>query len=147
MQAVANQLRSILDPRIAFFLELNGLPIAISIAVPNMNEILKHVDGRLLPLGWLRLLYALKFHPPKTARLMLLGIRKQYHRSTSVPGLAALLLSETRRRWLAAGYNGGEISWTLEDNVRINRAVSIMGARQYKVIRLFEKTCKHHATE
>jgi hypothetical protein len=91
------------------------------------------------PLNLLKLLWRLKFNRPKHARLILLGVREEFRASHKYGTLAAVLYVEVARRGAAAGYKGGELSWTLEDNVMINRGIERMGGRKYKTYRVYEK--------
>ena len=70
---------------------------------------------------------------------MLLGIKEEYRASHKYGTLAALLYVEVAERGLRRGYVGGELSWTLEENVLINRGIERMGARKYKTYRVYEK--------
>jgi hypothetical protein len=111
-------------------------------AIPDINELVKDFDGELMkrPLNIGKLLFRLKFRRPKHARLLLLGVKGEYRASHRYGTLAAVLYVEVARRGAARGYVGGELSWTLEDNVMINRGIERMGARRYKTYRCYEKT-------
>jgi GNAT superfamily N-acetyltransferase len=94
------------------------------------------VGGRLttygLPLGLARLLY----HSRKIdrVRLMALGVKEGWRRR----GIDAVMVVETIRRAHELGYKGGEISWTLEDNDLVNRAIESCGCTRSRVYRVFE---------
>ena len=66
-------------------------------------------------------------------------VKEEYRASRRYGTLAAVLYVEVARRGWARGYVGGELSWTLEDNVMINRGIERMGARKYKTYRVYEK--------
>jgi hypothetical protein len=110
-------------------------------AIPDVNEMVKDLDGELTknPLNLAKLLWRLKFRRPRHARLLLLGVKEEYRASHRYGTLAAVLYVEVARRGAARGYLGGELSWTLEDNVMINRGIERMGARKYKTYRCYEK--------
>src|SRR5439155_27232979 len=94
-----------------------------------------------------RLLWRLRFNRPKHARLILLGVKEEFRASHKYGTLAAVLYVEVARRGAAAGYKGGELSWTLEDNVMINRGIERMGARKYRTYRVYERNIwKQHLT-
>lgn len=132
------EFQKILDPRIALIAEVDKKPAAICVALPNINEAIRDLDGRLFPLGFLKLLYRLKCHRIRSGRLMLLGIKEEY-RGTILGGLSVLLYVEIRRRGLERGYRMGELSWTLEDNQKINAGIEFMGGERYKTYRIYEK--------
>ncbi len=138
VEKTAKDLSLILEPKLALIAEVDGEPAAICIAVPNINEVIADLRGRLFPFGFLKLLWRLKFRPPKTARLMLLGVRPKF-RGSVLGGLSVLLYVEAHRRGQELGLVGGELSWTLEDNEKINVGIEMMGGERYKKYRVFEK--------
>jgi len=138
---IATEYKMFVDPEIALVAEVDGKPAAMCFAIPDVNEMVKDFDGELMrrPLNLARLLWRLKFNRPKHARLLLLGVKEEYRASHRYGTLAAVLYVEVARRGAARGYLGGELSWTLEDNVMINRGIERMGARKYKTYRVYEK--------
>ena len=81
------QLAPILPPQCVVFAMADGEPAAFLVALPNLNELLADLDGRLFPIGWLKLLWRLRYSKPKTARVILTGVRPRY-RGTSRPQAA-----------------------------------------------------------
>ncbi len=138
---IATEYKMFVDPEIALVAEVDGKPAAMCFAIPDVNEMVKDFDGELMrrPLNLARLLWRLKFNRPKHARLLLLGVKEEYRASHRYGTLAAALYVEVARRGAARGYLGGELSWTLEDNLMINRGIERMGARKYKTYRVYEK--------
>ncbi|EKD50547.1 MAG: hypothetical protein ACD_62C00509G0002 [uncultured bacterium] len=135
---IAKDLKLILNPKLALIAEVDGQPAAISIAFPNYHEAIKDLKGRLFPFGIFKLIYRLKTNKIKTARLALLGIKKEF-RHDILAGLSVYLYSEMHRRGQALGLTGGELSWTLEDNEKINRGIELMGGKVYKKYRVYGK--------
>lgn len=138
VEHAASQMKWFLEPELALIAEVEGRPAAISLAIPNVNEALAGLDGRLFPTGWLRLLWRLKVRRPRTARLMLLGVLPEF-RGSALGGLSVLLYVEEHLRCQRLGLRGGELSWTLEDNVKINTGIELMGGTVYKRYRVYEK--------
>jgi hypothetical protein len=137
---VAKDLKLILDPDIAFMAEIHGKPAGMCIMLPNLNEAIQDLEGRLLPLGVLKLLYRVKVKHPKTTRLMMLGIRKEYTKNVKrYGGLSAAMYVEVAKRGIAKGYEWGELSWTREDDTPINLGIRSMGAKLYKKYRVYQK--------
>ena len=131
-------LRRIVDPELVLLAEKADRVIAIAVSLPNLNEALAGLRGRLLPFGLLRLLWRLKVRRPKTARCLMLGIEAA-ERGFSSFGLSVLLyvaMSEAAQR---RGVQWGELSWTLEDNVAINKGIEATGAVRYKTYRIYSK--------
>jgi hypothetical protein len=141
LEIIATEYKMFVDTEIALIAEVNGKPAAMCFAIPDVNEMVKDFDGELMkrPLNLLKLLWRLRFNRPKHARLILLGVKEEYRASHKYGTLAAVLYVEVARRGAARGYRGGELGWTLEDNVMINRGIERMGARKYKTYRVYEK--------
>ncbi|HBF11841.1 MAG TPA: N-acetyltransferase [Deltaproteobacteria bacterium] len=130
--------KMILEPSIALIAEVNGVPAAISLAIPNMNEAIKDLNGRLFPFGIFKLLYRLKMKKIYSSRLVLLGIKKEF-RSDVLGALSVLLYTEMHKSSQKLKHWGGELGWTLEDNEKINRGIAMMGGDCYKIYRVYEK--------
>jgi hypothetical protein len=138
---VVKDLKLILDPDIAFMAEIHGKPAGMCIMLPNMNEAISDLEGKLFPLGFLKLLYRVKVKHPKTTRLMMLGIRKEFTKNLKrYGGLSAAMYVEVAKRGIAKGYEWGELSWTREDDAPINLGIRSMGAKLYKRYRVYQKS-------
>jgi hypothetical protein len=131
---IAAMLKTVLHPSLALMAEVDGRPIAVALTIMNVNPVLKGLDGKLLPTGFLRLIWDLKLRPKVTSgRLILLGIRDAYRRR----GIDSLLFVETHKAAEKLGWWGAEIGWTLEDNDLVNRALEAMGATRVGTYRIF----------
>ena len=132
----AKDMQQIAVPDLVLVAEVQGEPVAFSLTLPDMNQALIHVGGKLttfgLPIGLGKLLW----HSRKIdqLRLIMLGLKEQYRKR----GIDAILYLDTLRAARKLGYKGGEISWTLEDNVLVNRAIEMMGGQHYKTWRIYE---------
>lgn len=130
----------ILEPKHALIAEVNGTPAAISLALPNINEIIHDLGGRLFPFGIFKLLYRLKTKKIRWHRLIALGVKKEFRHETALKGVSVLLYTEMHRRGQELGILGGELSWTLENNEKINHGIEMMGGEHYKTYRIYEKS-------
>ena len=131
---LAKQLKPMLNPRWAFALERDGDPVAVCLAVPDLNQLMLKVrSGRFLPTGWVRLLFGPKHL--KQVRVIALGVRPDVQNV----GLGPLLYSEIVNRLYDDGIETAEASWTLATNHRINKQLEDMGARRYKTWRLYTR--------
>ena len=128
-----------MPPEFVQIAEVDGRPAAMIVIVPNVGECIRDLDGRLLPFGWARLLWRLKRRGPRSARVALMGVRKEYHRSTLATALAFGLINAVRQPILDHRIERLELSWTLEDNHPMRRIKERIGARKYKTYRLYEK--------
>ena len=130
---IATELKPIFDPRCTVCAEVNGEMIACLVAVPDINQALKGTNGRLFPLGLIRLLLRKRYI--SQVRLLLLGVDARYRGL----GLYPLLLAEWHRQLQGTPYARAEFSWVLEDNRDINHAAEAASARRYKTYRIYEK--------
>jgi hypothetical protein len=137
-EAMAHDLKLIVDPDIVPVVEVNGQPAGVALAIPNLNEAIRDLNGRLFPFGFLKLLWRLKVRRVRSGRLLILGIKKEF-RTRQYAGLAYLLCDEIYRGATERGYEWAEFSWTLEDNHLINNIIEKVGAKHYKTYRLYEK--------
>jgi hypothetical protein len=134
---MAEQLKLIADPEIVPMVEVDGVVAGVALALPNLNEAIHDLNGQLFPFGFIKLLWRLKVRRPRTGRLLLMGIRKEF-RTRRYAGLAYLLCDEI---WRTAGhrYDWAEFSWTLESNPLINSLIRKIGCEHYKTYRIYEK--------
>lgn len=120
--------------------ELNGKPVAMIIALPNINEAIRDLNGRLLPFGWMRLLWRLKVRYPQTARVPLMGVRKRLQHSRLGPTLAFLVIDAVRRALIRRGVRDVEMSWILEGNTGMRNIIESIGGDPYKRYRIYGKS-------
>lgn len=135
---MAKQFKWIADPELCLIAEVDGVPAAMAVALPNLHETTADLQGALFPMGWAKLLYRLARKPPTSFRQVLLGVKREF-RGSSLGGLSLLLYVTIHRRAYAKGYREAEASWTLANNDRINHGMAFMGAERYKTYRVFEK--------
>ena len=119
--------------------EVDGGPAGMIVVVPNLNDIVGDLDGRLFPFGWARLLWRLKRAGPHSARVPLMGVRKEYQRSALGMALVFMLVEAVRQPVIARGIDQVELSWTLEDNRPMRHIKDRLGARSYKTYRIYER--------
>jgi hypothetical protein len=111
----------------------------MTVTLPNLNEAIADLGGRLLPLGWAKLLWRLKVRGTRTARMPLMGVRKKYQ-GTQRGAALALGVIEAVRGWHADhGAKEAELSWVLEDNRPTHDIIEMVGGRAYKTYRVYEK--------
>jgi hypothetical protein len=139
LQKMAEDLKPIVIPELTYIAEIDGEPAAVALALPNLNELVRDLDGKLFPLGLPKLLYRLKVKGPKTARLVILGIRKKFRNVRKYAGLSIYLYAKMNDAGKRIGIDWGELSWTLEDNGPVNVGIKFMGGKIYKKYRVFER--------
>jgi GNAT superfamily N-acetyltransferase len=136
---LGKSLKLFVDLNLAQIAEVDGTPAAMMVAFPNLNEAIRDLDGRLLPLGWLKLLWRLKVRHPSSARVPLMGVRRQHQGTPLGAALALLLIDEVRRHGRPKGIREVELSWILEENTGVRRIIEAIGGRVYKRYRVYEK--------
>lgn len=137
---MGKSMKPLLNPRLTSLVERDGEPIAFMIALPNLNEAIKGLNGKILPFGWAKLLWRLKVAGVKTARVPLMGVRRSVSKDLIGSLLPYLMIDMVRREGLKMGYTHIELSWILEDNMPMRRIIEGLNAKPYKTYRLFEAT-------
>jgi GNAT superfamily N-acetyltransferase len=130
---VADGLRQFADLGIVFLAEIDGKPVGFSLPLPDMNIAVHHMNGRMLPFGWAKYLWYKR--KVDWLRVFALGVIQEYRGR----GIDALLYYETAKAAIAKGYRHAEMSWILENNDMMNRAIEMFGAEVYKTYRIYEK--------
>jgi hypothetical protein len=133
------QLAPVLPPQGVIFALADGEPAAILVALPNFNELLADLDGRLFPVGWLKLLWRMRFRKPKAARVILFGVGKRYRGSAISAALGVLMMTTIFKVGRDYGIDTVEFSWILEDNKASLEGSYAIGGRLAKVFRLYAK--------
>ena len=129
---MAHDLKSILHEKAVIFAEDHeGRPIGFAVALPDVNQILKKIKGRMLPFGWIQLLIGL----PKitTYRMFALGVIPEYH-GKAVDSLLYRALYES----CFTPDMRMEINYVLEDNAPMNNAIVKLGAKPLRRYRIFD---------
>jgi hypothetical protein len=119
--------------------EVDGTPAAMMVALPNINEAIRDLNGRLLPMGWLKLLWRLKVTHPKTARVPLMGVRSCYQNSMLGAALALMMIDAIRTPGVKRGIRQVELSWILDDNTGMRNIIESLGGTVYKRYRIYSK--------
>jgi len=133
MDFVAKELRPVVEPELVYFAEVEGEPVGFTLALPEWNMVLRHMGGRLNPWTIAKAL-ALK-SSVNALRLMMMGVLPEYRGR----GLEVLMYRAMFERAPKLGISEGELSWILERNTAMNRALEAMGARVYRRYRIYEK--------
>lgn len=131
----AHSMKPVLLPDLALIAEYQGEAVGFALAVPDINHILKKVNGRLFPFGWLRFLKS-RLRKIPTYRLITLGVKKKHQQL----GIGALFYQRYLGNTETLGIVAAELSWILEDNEPMIRALKLMGSKHYKTYRMYEKS-------
>lgn len=128
----ADELQLVFDRNWFMSARKDGETVGVAITVPDVNQVLKLMNGRLLPLGWWRFLR--KGKTIDRVRVGFLGVKPEYQHT----GTAALFYVEHFDMARATPQTWGEMGWILETNRAMNRGMEAMGGRIVKRYRVFE---------
>ncbi len=136
---LGQSLRFLVAPELIQIAEVDGEAAAFLVALPNINEAIHDLKGRLFPFGLLKLLWRLKVKYPRSARVPLMGVRKKHQRTRLGPALAFLVIDATREHLHRRGVEKIELSWILENNAGMRNIIESIGGEAYKRYRVYEK--------
>lgn len=136
---LASMLRYLVPSEMVQFAEVDGELAAMLIVVPNLNELIADLNGRLLPFGWLRLGSRLWRTSPRSARVAIMGVRTKFQHSLLTMGLAFGLIEAVRGPVQERHMRYLEMGWTLEDNFPMLRIMGLLGGVPCKTCRVYEK--------
>lgn len=134
IESLARDLRPIIDRELCWFAEVKGETAAAMLCLPDYNQALRPLRGKLFPLGWMRLWRGLS--RIDRMRGMALGVRPGFRKM----GIDHALLLEALRAAQRKGYRAIDVSWMLAHNVEMLRPLERVGARVYKRYRLYERS-------
>lgn len=132
-------LRIMLPDELVQIAEVDGEPAAFIVGLPNLNEAIRDLNGRLLPLGIFKLLWRLKVRFPKTSRVPLMGVRKQYQQKLMGAALAYGVIGAIQHALYTRGAPHCELSWILENNRGMRDIIENIGGKVYKRYRIYQK--------
>ena len=137
---LGESLKLILHPRLLWFVEIEGEPAAFVALLPNLNDAIFDLKGKLAPFGWAKLLWRLKVRGVKRGRVPLMGVKKKFARDRRGIFAPFVILDAIRREGVKLGITEAEYSWILEDNMPMRHILEGFGARIYKTYRLYGKS-------
>ncbi|RYE75290.1 MAG: hypothetical protein EOO74_10245 [Myxococcales bacterium] len=139
LKKMASDFKLVLIPELTQIVSIDGKPAGICVCLPNLNEFIRDFDGKLRPVNIARLLWRFKVLGPSQARVILLGIRREYRHVRKYAGLSAFMYASVNQEGRKIGIRSAELSWTLEDNGPVNAGIKMMGGKVYKTYRIYER--------
>lgn len=136
---LGKSLKDVIDKRLTLFAEIDGEPAGFIVLLPNVNEAIEGLNGKLLPFGWARLLWRLKVKRVKSIRIPLMGVKRKFADTLRGQLVPFHLMNAGRDAGVGLGYDKFEFSWVLESNMPMRRISEAMGAKIYKTYRIYEK--------
>lgn len=137
--ALGKHLRLLLDKRLVRFAEVDGKAAGFIVVLPNINEAIRDLYGKLLPFGWARFLWRLKVRGVSSARVPLMGVRRAMSGTMQGAAMPMHLIASVWGVAKEMGFHQVEMSWILEDNYPMRHIMEKFGARQYKTYRIYGK--------
>jgi hypothetical protein len=139
LKALGDNLKFLVTGEFIAIASYKGEPAAFSVTLPNLNEWIAGLDGKLLPFGWAKLAWNLFGRAPNSVRMPLMGVRRKFHGTMAGSSLALAVIETVRRYHISRGTGSSELSWILEDNQPMRHMLEEMGAIPYKTYRIYEK--------
>ena len=137
---IGKNLKALVFKELVRIAEYDGEPVAFMITLPDLNEPVKAMGGKLLPFGWLKLLWWMQFPKSRTMRVPLMGVLKKLQASRLASQLAFMMIEFIRRDAIAKfAAVRGEIGWILEDNQGMNAIAETIDSHVNKDYWLYEK--------
>jgi hypothetical protein len=133
-------LRTLSDRHCIQIAELDGEPAAFNLGIPDLNQAIKDLNGRLFPTGWLTLLWRVHRHRVRYGRVPLMGLRRDLQNTPLGTALISGVMAAVKDAYLARGIEHTEMSWILEENQGMRKLAERLGGVPYKRYRLYEKT-------
>lgn len=130
----AKHLKQVLDENWTYIAEKDGEAVGAALTLPDINQVMAKLNGRLLPFGWLKFLRGKS--KIDQLRVFALGVKHDYRHTGVAAGLYLRHLEEAAK---PGGIAGGEMGWILETNKPMNRAMEGMGGKVVKRYRLYER--------
>ncbi|MBD3729666.1 MAG: N-acetyltransferase, partial [Sphingomonadales bacterium] len=131
----SKKLKPLIHDELAKIAELDGKPVAFMLTLPDVNEVMARINGKLFPFGWITMLRWLKKPMGPNARVPLMGVLREFHNSRLASQLAFMMISQIRSECTTTfGTQRAEIGWILEDNQGM---IAIADAIESKVNRIY----------
>ncbi len=136
---MAKEIRPLMFKEGLWIGEIKGEPVAYIWMIPDLNEAIRGLGGKLLPFGWAKLIWRLKVKGVKQARIPLMGLRKDWHNTRKGLAIVAKLCETVFEAGRQKGFTHCELSWILEDNDGMISICEQADAKAYKTYRMYEK--------
>lgn len=136
---LAKDLKLLIKDQLVRIAYVDGIPAAFIVLLPNLNEVIRDLNGSLFPTGWIKMLWRLKVKCPQSGRILLMGVLSKYQDSMLGAALAYRVIDDVHEAATKCGIKKAELSWILEDNVGVQAIIEDVGGRVYKTYRIYSK--------
>jgi GNAT superfamily N-acetyltransferase len=139
LDKLGKDLKLLVNGNFGYIASYKGEPAAFVVTLPNLNEWLIGMNGKLLPFNWAKLIGHVIRKKPKSYRMPLMGVRRKFHGTLIGSSLATLVIDAARGYHYARGGKTAELSWILEDNYPVRKMIEAFGGTPYKTYRIYQK--------
>jgi hypothetical protein len=139
LDKLGKDLKLIVNGNFGYVSSYKGEPAAFVVTLPNLNEWISGMNGKLLPFNWVKLIGHVIRKKPTSYRMALMGVRSKFHSTLAGSSLATLVIDAARSYHYARGGKTAELSWILEDNYPVRKIIEAFGATPYKTYRVYQK--------
>jgi len=138
---MAREMKLIIVPELVSIATLDGVPVAMCLALPDLNEMIGDLKGKLAPFGWAKLLWRMATRRAFVSgtRVPLMGVMPEYKNKPLGSILALLTVGAVREASMKLRMPVCEMSWVLESNTATCHSIEEIGGKVYKTYRMFEK--------
>ncbi len=137
---VGKKLKPIVYEDLIRIAEVDGEAVAFMITLPDVNELMRDLNGSLFPFGWAKLLWRLRKPKVSRMRVPLMGVRQSMQGSRLASFMAFMMIEYIRRAAVAqCGATRGEIGWVLEDNGPMKSIADVIESDITKIYRIYER--------
>lgn len=138
---MVSELKPLLVPELVSFATVDGEPKAMCVALPDFNDIIRDLDGRLWPTGWAKLAWRILTRRSYVSgtRVPFMGVAPEYKNTAMGSVLALLTVGAVREASLRLRMPVCEMSWVLDNNTPTRHSIEDIGGRLYKTYRMYEK--------
>lgn len=139
LDKLGKDLKLLVNGNYGYFASFKGEPAAFVVTLPNLNDWIKGMNGKILPFNWAKLAGKVIQKKPTSLRMPLMGVRKKFHDTATGSSLSILVIEAARNYHLSRGGKTAELSWILEDNLPVRKLIESFGGVPYKTYRIYEK--------
>ena len=139
LDKLGKDLKLLVNGNYGYIASYKGEPAAFVVTLPNLNDWIKGMNGKILPFNWAKLIGHIIRKKPKSFRMPLMGVRRKFHGTPIGSSLSTLVIDAARSYHVGRGGKSAELSWILEDNYPVRKIIEAFGGVPYKTYRIYEK--------
>jgi hypothetical protein len=139
LDKLGKDLKLMVNGNYGYFASYKGEPAAFVVTLPDLNDWIKGMNGKILPFNWAKLARHIIRKKPSSLRMPLMGVRRKFHGTSAGSALSILVIEAARAYHSGRGGKTAELSWILENNLPVRKLIENFGGIPYKTYRIYEK--------